>query len=56
MNPFNTPTAKAWLQLNELIKACANHPDHLMKILPLYLKYSAAMTHLLNQQKVSATH
>ena len=56
MNPFDTSTAKTYLRLNALIKACANHPDHLMKILPLYLKCSAEMTDLLNQQKVSATH
>ena len=56
MNPFNTPTAKTWLQLNALVEACANHPEHLKKLLPVYRKCLAEMTRLLQQQKVSATH
>ena len=57
MNPFNTPTAETYFELNAaLIKAGASNPDYFIKILPEYLKQSAAMACELNKQKVSATH
>ena len=57
MNPFNTPIAETYFELNAaLIKAGANNPDQLIEILPMYLKQSHEIACLLQKQKVSASH
>lgn len=53
MNPFNTPMAETYLELNAaLIKSGANNPEKLLKIFPQLCEHSLAMARLLTQKTV----